>query len=664
MRVTRALVLALVLLFVEIAPARGQAQSPFQFAQADPLAVSWADLESPAGVRVSVLNNTAEPRAIQVGVLDIYLKDADNADVAFDDAISIEVPPRLPGSGRADVSLRARKPLRLKPDTTFAGQLVVFDETMNVAIRRAVRIGAVRTEVVIPHVSKWAVTATRACPAFLSVCADKIQLENAVLPILTPTAGASSDFRQDRTIGYVSARRGGGAHIVSTGSADVLGGSGVGLGVVGLDRPGTYEGKINFSPDDAKSGTVDLTVEATDHVLWPSLALLMGFGLALIVQRVTGALLDYLALRQRIAQLNRDGMAQIATFTCAVEEQPYAAYESNLKTSLEVEVKDLEANCKVLNAWRWGKLIESDDYKKLLDRLTAHEAGVEALAKLPGKLDTLATARTKLQQDLVNVAVTPRGRARANGPKLMQNVAKLLDPAAASNGGAAMPLAELPALLDRIEKAESLTANWMTLQRQVCRLCHDATALIDANGASPYIDDIRRLRLRISQAWIELWSAESAAELLSFRTEATLESAARELSALRELVTPPVESRTATVTGESATLFSPIGWFQSQLAPTFARIFRPWTVEPPADPSARVTFYGRARAQWTTAVLTVGLLAALLAGLTALYFGKPFGTVEDYLSALTWGLSAKILADLVTSRLASYTTPPQRPRST
>ena len=41
------------------------------------------------------------------------------------------------------------------------------------------------------------------------------------------------------------------------------------------------------------------------------------------------------------------------------------------------------------------------------------------------------------------------------------------------------------------------------------------------------------------------------------------------------------------------------------------------------------------------------MLVALATGLSQLYFGKNFGSLDDWLKALTWGAGSKLGVDLV-----------------
>lgn len=78
----------------------------------------------------------------------------------------------------------------------------------------------------------------------------------------------------------------------------------------------------------------------------------------------------------------------------------------------------------------------------------------------------------------------------------------------------------------------------------------------------------------------------------------------------------------------------------------------------PAERAAARAAYLMWRGQMGNRLVWLAVLAALTyAGMSTLYFGKPFGTFADYLGAFFWGSTSKIGLDVTASALAAFRVP-------
>ena len=128
------------------------------------------------------------------------------------------------------------------------------------SIRRTLTVSQPKSTPVTPAVDSITMRAERLLP----FCEGCLWMRFSKLP-LDSAAGDdadSLDLPKNKTIGILSGEDGDTASVSWTGEATKLddGGLALQLKVDGLDRPATYEGKIDFQPDDEKKGEV--TVKA------------------------------------------------------------------------------------------------------------------------------------------------------------------------------------------------------------------------------------------------------------------------------------------------------------------------------------------------------------------------------------------------------------------
>lgn len=69
----------------------------------------------------------------------------------------------------------------------------------------------------------------------------------------------------------------------------------------------------------------------------------------------------------------------------------------------------------------------------------------------------------------------------------------------------------------------------------------------------------------------------------------------------------------------------------------------------PADDAQRAALLLRAIGIWDQASVLFALIIALITGLNTSYWGKPFGTFQDYAILFLWAAGTKIGVDIVTA---------------
>jgi hypothetical protein len=135
-----------------------------------------------------------------------------------------------------------------------------------------------------------------------------------------------------------------------------------------------------------------------------------------------------------------------------------------------------------------------------------------------------------------------------------------------------------------------------------------------------------------NSAWVDLWTGENLDDLAARQTEAEIVAAVDGVSRLQHRLPP-----------RAPQLLEFTAWAEQEgaILPVLP------VKDLPAAPEARVQRAESALRLGDRAVLGIAIVVALATGLSQLYFGKNFGSLDDWLKALTWGAGAKLGVDLV-----------------
>jgi hypothetical protein len=402
-----------------ISYAQEEPPPPFQFAQTDVLELSWTTLPE-EGVEVDVENNTTKRlEGLKVKLSGLGLrapKDSskETSAVKNSEAITYDQSLSLSAAGSSKIKLGAVDPApELAPDG-YTGNITVSQVATDTVIRRPVQLSVEDPQAKsapTPLVEDWTVHAYRVFPLIDALpwiqkspiwfVDQPVRLSGQSIPLnAEPAEKSKVDFMKDNPLGFVGGGPGSAAVVSSTGESVMMPDNVLGLKLAfdGLGRPGQYEGKLDFDPDDEE--TVALTVDVKDLVLWPVLTLLLGLWLGTRAKRYLGKGRKVSLLQERAAQAGERFDKAQKDFEENAKGKPYGTYRIKDMTALRT---DLQEKLKRLANASLATLNESDpDYQVIMKDLERLETTAQIWETFRSVLEALekalGTATAKAQK--------------------------------------------------------------------------------------------------------------------------------------------------------------------------------------------------------------------------------------------------------------------------
>ncbi len=437
----------------------------------------------------------------------------------------------------------------------------------------------------------------------------------------------------------------------------------------GAANTGVYEGVL--SPTTSSSETQTVKAKMTITVWWPWVVLAVLLGAAIVVLptvylrrwRVEGELND----RQR-SLVKRYAEAE-ASF-----HQKFAKF-SDIKAPGEAAVKAyagaIEAAVKTYGRSTLYFDTTSDAYLKLVKSLDIAEADAESLAG-EGEEESLGAALTALQATLDGLAT----QLHKYLPIERQPTIALS--AAAVLGARDLKVGEATIAVQKGKEFREGIATWTELAQTLRRCEVWSRALrktITAEDAPPvppgHFDELQEIGAAIAEARNELVEAGDAKAIAGLKLRKHLDRVYRRLAKLGAqyhvwvLSLPPdagsadgwpqLKLKTASgVEDIPASVVQDMAVVQSRL-PDVIDDAASWQEN--ADilnvASAQPVELGRTRRLvGDVTVIVLSVATGTVASLSAFYFGKTFGTVEDFLTVIFLGTAAQAFLKPVTDTLA------------
>lgn len=467
-----------------------------------------------------------------------------------------------------------------------------------------------------PLVEEWSAT------SYVEAPSSGRALHNAILPV----EGASRCPRDAAPIdlGTVTTANGGVGMVKGACVAGGPGQTSIGLKLSfdGLGtRVGDFTGTVDLVDDDDEAGEVELTLRSTHTFVLPSVFILIGIVLAILVawsigrgHRLSEDEEDVLLLMAQADEADREFRQR-----AGVNPWAYYSFEPSLSNECRLILDELRRLRR-----RWSELAAGDpEQTALLDRRKTLEKLVAAWPAFATRLRDLATAL----DDVAQVS-TSMGRQ----PAFVEEARKLLR-------GEPLEVTNAMKRIEEVELAASTAEAW-EIQIELLEALEEQAALARAAIEKEPPDSPKRVTFdqaerKLSEAREELLSAPDVAALVSYDIRGDLEAARQSLAQLASLW--------RRVLGAAEIADAGLGLTGSLASPALSILGRILSAASgPAGDAATVRLRRRLRNILALAVLG---FTALWTGLTTLYFDKPFGTVRDYIGALLWG--ATVQATLV-----------------
>lgn len=425
--------------------------------------------------------------------------------------------------------------------------------------------------------------------------------------------------------------------------------------ISGADSVGDYEGLLDPSLTGEEEQLVKTKLSATDAIWGPIFALLIGAAIALLTQLWMGRWRPKHQLNRR-----KDSLAQSYVDAYLELNEREAQLGDGKKLTVELDRQAVEDYAtEVKNAifrYSWSTLLlntESDAYKQIESSLTQAEEDRQVLAATGG----LQKALTGLASEIV------KAEALLLRNHLVQEVPELLAQARALLGERKVAVGDATA---RVKKSGELVASLMSWRKLAERVLGDEAWLFalakfakEGDGVSEGDRNaLADLAVRLRAVHEELLRAEGDEDLNRLRVSRQVETAHGQITYLagKYGVEKPSD-RPVTLLAED--LLDPV-------ERAFDDAYEVGKVEAddlPADageviskPASAVQM-PRRRFRVVAVdglVLLFAAVAAIFTGLTAFYFGKSFGTWQDYATLILAGTAAQALAKVVLDNVSAF----------
>jgi hypothetical protein len=336
--------------------------------------------------------------------------------------------------------------------------------------------------------------------------------------------------------------------------------------------------------------TRDVVVQTSDRVIYPLLVILAGVGIAFAVKRYLTQGRPLLLLQATLAEIER----RLVLADESVRQKAGAGFQI-LPAWRQFHI-DKEAELEAIRL-RGGALDQPNtDFTAVRDKINAARTLPESWTTFGDQMAALARVRggiAALQPPLVQ-----GGGALLPRPALEQELTNATQPVVLAS------IADVPALAARVVKATDTARTWRDEWDRSVQL---ARLLI----GRPELANTEEAQRRLWQGF-DAATMTKVDQLLDAAAEAVVKSGAPAPAPVARRESAPVQT--------------------------------PATVSSGASPANRIE-----RDDRVTFAVALGL--AVLVGLNAEYFGKPFGSLADYARILAWALTASVGVDLASAAL-------------
>ena len=336
--------------------------------------------------------------------------------------------------------------------------------------------------------------------------------------------------------------------------------------------------------------TLNVVVQTSDHIFYPIAAILVGVFAAYKVKRYLTRGRPALVLKATLEETEHRLLTAIETFQRAAGTQIFSTY--GISWAWQKFRNQTEADIRQLELQGVTLDQSSSVFSALYDRINSQRKLPDAWMLLSDKLCALEKCRIRIHH-----LIPPSG---LQGPPLIENEILTIE-----QGFELSSVDAVDALVATVDALNSSVGLWVASWEQ-------SEWFINNGGVAPEIGVL------IESAQKILWGG--------FNGEA-LNKANQVLRQASDILSKPSIVGRREAAGPAVSI-----------QPT------------PILPPNRISETKRIE-RFDTTVFAVTLTLAVAVGLNAEYFGKPFGSVEDYVRVLAWALSTSIGVELTTLAL-------------
>jgi hypothetical protein len=618
-----ALLLVLAALTVHAGPPAAPKALPLNFsspAKGDTYTVGQI---SEGNASITVWNSGSELLQVQAELTLFYL----DSSIAEKGASPSVQPTVVPASSRIEAGASAVYTLSLGniPSGSYTGFLILKDTTGHLApVTDQIRIVSATPE---PMVSKLTVILTRRFPFSDSYCSRVFKP-----PFRTGYAGQTG-----RPVGGIANDQGGWTS-VKWQSPSVL-------EIAAPPTAGKYTGDLTFGAAPAKV-TLTLTVLVQDCWFWPFCTILGGITMAFVVKRYLGRERVILTLREQAADSVGRYRAADRAFGMAAAGSAFREYSisDDLETHIAAIQKALD---RLSHSWSTNIDSKDDDYQAAIGGLKQIDDAVAIWARFGTNLKQLAASVQRVTSAARSALVFPPS-VSSGPPSLVKAAEKLLEPA--EKEPAEKQLDQAPRcqikftdLNDRSQSVADLMAvaqAWPDVVRNLSEVTSEFQGLdLPENRSTDQDAKLKAFQEELDGTWRSLFEVQTSTDL----------------DAVTVMGGPISDVRAKLDQLEIALAQVPGGPQAKRLELAAPPTPPPASALPapvPADdltgsPTHKAEFFRSEIAAGDLGSILFAILIAVLTGMNVYYFGKPFGTLQDYVGLFLWAAGTKAALDIL-----------------
>lgn len=625
----------------ESADAKKGAEQPapgLKFTPADALVLN-VDLKTVGEVRVQVAAQNSSPKApldnLEHKLDAMGFVDAQGNAVAWDTVIDIKGAATTLKPGESEHLMLLWKKDSSAPAGTYEGFLVVSQKEKEIA-RQVVKVVVPdRLSAFQPLVSKLNIRAYRACPLICPWWWKPEPMDSGI-PLRAPVNANRGGLSNSPLLTATTRDFAGTATIDWDGNKDSLTAPEpvLGLRVNSIPFAGKYEGSLNFGKDSGSALAV--TLNASDLVIYPLIWLAVCIWAATVAKRWLGGerqLTDWRISVLR-AQEHMKPAEKAFTNTVTGTSQSYSLHDAFTGRCQAIWAKIDELRANLLGSLETS----SPAYSFVNTKVPELEGFPKAWVAFGKQLEALKQAMAKVVSGTPPLGLGPR-------PAVLERTDKLLQ-------GQSLSLEQFTAQQTQVAAQITFLDQWSELWAAVQRI-HDGMETFKRQS-SAYIaahkDDVKKVNDQLNEVRAQIWLLSGEDDAANKTVAAAVQVAEEKYSELLEAARfeEPLREKKLHVRLFEASRFDE-RLMVNLLLPEEGRARPEWS--PPNVSSQDL------QAQLTSTDGALGMLSyvlAVLTGLNTLYFGKPFGTVSDYVTLTLWAFGTKVAVDALSGGLERW----------
>jgi hypothetical protein len=405
-----------------------------------------------------------------------------------------------------------------------------------------------------------------------------------------------------------------------------------GLELGQIPAAGHYEGGINFLGVEEKEPQASITVTSKDIVPWPLAVIAFGIWIGWRAKRYVGVLRLTWGLRKLEAELGEAFEASQGKFTDLSRGKSYAAFSivSDLATQRELVRKKLDG----LEGSSASSIAGTQQYKDAVSALQQLQAEIAQWPEAALAASSLDEAISS-SQAMIEPSATVPAEGYAGIPLILKNAQQSLL-------GKSIACTDIPQMLKSLLDSAALVGNWQEAHGNAIAGSKNYKALV-GELATPtpaqqsLLDDIRD---KLIAVWTHLWRGVSSDDF-STGSGSDLDAAIQDIEKLKP--SQPIKSAFAPPQG-TLTGVTPAAAHYDTISQVGLGAY---SLNLPSNDTQRAEILRRTIARSDAASVILASVIAVLTGLNSYYWGKPFGSLQDYAGLLLWAAGTKVGVDII-----------------